>query len=396
MKVLLTNRALSTPGGSETYLRTVARQLRLLGHDVVLYAPEQGSVADQLRHEGFTLVDTLRGLPRPDVAHVQHATTAYRVRGHFPDLPMVFVSHSSVFDIEDVPLMASPQLVVTLNDLVGRRIKNSAWGDKKSSIRLSQPIEIPHDDPALPALPEHPRHALLVGVRTDPIAPVLAAACDELGIALQHAGDREHLVDDLTPLMMEADIVFAVGRTSLEAMALGRAAFLLDDRGMGGFVDGSNYARVEASAFAAFDDEPVSVAGLVGRIGYYTPDLGRVSRELARKFHDARRHAGELVEVYRSAMAKGVDANESPLPLFDLLSQQSEDLFRLQWSERVVRWQLAEAERSTIEAHVQLAHLEAELGRLHATRTLRWTKPLRSLYQRLTSRSSSTASSEQA
>jgi|GEM_PF-2731874 len=82
VRILLTNRSLSPPGGSETYLCTVARQLRLLGHDVTLYAPELGPLAGRMQQDGFVVVDSLFGLARPDVAHVQHATTAYRVCEH--------------------------------------------------------------------------------------------------------------------------------------------------------------------------------------------------------------------------------------------------------------------------------------------------------------------------
>ena len=389
VRILLTNRSLSPPGGSETYLCTVARQLRLLGHDVTLYAPELGSLAGRMQQDGFAVVDSLFGLARPDVAHVQHATTAYRVRGHFPDLPMVFVSHSSVYDIEDVPLLAAPQAVVVLNDLVGRRVANSAWEENNSSIRLRQPIEIPFDDVALPALPSTPRRALLVATRAASLVPLLTEACEILGIELHQAGNLESLSDDLIPDMMKADIVFAVGRTALEAMALGRATFLLDDRGMGGYVDGSNYERIEASPFALFDAEPLSLPGLVSRMRLYDPALGRVSRELVRKFHDARRHAVDLVEIYRTAQAADINTATSPEPLYDLLSQQAEELFRLRASERSLRWGMALAERSLEETGTQLRHSQEELHRLYATRTFRWAKPFRSMRARLSSPASS-------
>ena len=129
MRVLLTTRALAQPGGSETYLVTVARELRALGHELTIYSPELGSIAQRMRAEGFEVLDSLDGCPLPDVAHVQHATTAFRVRGRFPELPMVFVSHSSIYDIENVPALASPQAVVVLSDVVGRRVRAGAWAD---------------------------------------------------------------------------------------------------------------------------------------------------------------------------------------------------------------------------------------------------------------------------
>jgi hypothetical protein len=418
MRVLLMTRALDQPGGSETYLATVARGLRALGHEQIIYSPEHGIMAHRLQVEGFEILDSLEFCPVPDVAHVQHATTAFRVRGHFPDLPMVFVSHSSVYDIEDVPLLVSPQAVVVLNDLVGRRVQASAWADAGKVVRLHQPIEIPFDDPALPVLPARPRRAVLLGHRTRPIAPILQMACEELGIELSQAGGHDSIMEDLTPVLMQADIVFGVGRSLLEGLALGRAGFVIDDRGMGGFVDAESYERLEAGAFATFDPEPTSVAGLMERIGRYEPSLGRVGRELVRKHHNVRLHARDLVETYRAAIDLGPPPKVLLEPLCALASQQAEDLFRLRQRDRDLQWAVAEIERQradtevarsvleasqrSLEAELQRSErqradtevarsvleasqrsLEAELQRIEETKTMRWSRPLREAHRRL-------------
>ncbi len=366
MRVLLTTRALAQPGGSETYLATVARELRSLGHELIIYSPEHGAMANRLRGEGFELLDSLGACQMPDVAHVQHASTAYYVRGRYPDIPMVFVSHSSIYDIEDVPVLASPQAAVVLSDLVARRVQAGSWADTGTVVRLRQPIVTPHDDPALRALPARPGRAVLLGPRTGLIAPLLQAACDTLGIELSHGGGVDSFVDDVTPALMQADIVFAVGRTLLEGLALGRAGFLIDDRGMGGFVDAESYERFEAGAFATFDPEPISVEGLIERIGRYEPSLGRIGRELVRQHHSARRHARDLVESYRAAIEHG------PMPkvlldqLCALTSQQADEIFRLKARDRQIQWAVAESERQRADTEVARAALEASQRSLEA------------------------------
>src|SRR5664280_16496 len=366
MRVLLTTRALDQPGGSETYLATVARGLRALGHEPIIYSPEHGIMAHRLRVEGFEILDSLEFCPVPDVTHVQHATTAFRVRGRFPGLPMVFVSHSSLYDIEDVPLLASPQAVVVLSDVVGRRVQAGAWADTGKVVRLHQPIVTPHDDPALPGLPARPGRAVLLGLRTGPIAPLLQTACEALGIELTQAGGHGAIMEDLTPVLMQADIVFAVGRSLLEGLAVGRAGFLIDDRGMGGFVDAESYERFEAGAFATFDPEPTSVAGLVERIGRYQPSLGRVGRELIRQHHGVRQHARDLVETYRAAIDLGPPPKVLLEPLCALVSQQAEELFRLQQRDRALQWAVAEIERQRADTEVARSVLEASQRSLEA------------------------------
>jgi len=399
-------------------LATAARELRLLGHDLVIYSPDLGTMAHRLRGEGFEVLDSLDTCPVPDVAHVQHSSTAYRLRGRFPDLPMVFVSHSSVFDVEDVPILASPQAVVVLSDLVGRRIMSSKWGDTGTVVRLRQPIAIPHDDYALRALPARPGRALLLGFRTNPIAPLLQAACDRLGIELSQSGGLGSGVDDLTPVLMRTDIVFAVGRTLLEGLALGRAGFLIDDRGIGGFVNAESYERFEAGAFATFEPEPTSVDRLVERIERYEPSLGQVGRELVRRHHGARQHALDLVDVYRSVIEFGPPPKVLLEPLCGLASQQADDLFLLKSRDRQMQWAVAQSERQRADAETALAALEstqrkleaellqrdrqsaeadatrtaleasqlslqAELQRISQTKTMRWSRPLRDVYRRL-------------
>ncbi len=418
MHVLLTTRSLTRPGGSETYLVTVARALRALGHDLTIYAPELGATAHRLRGEGFEVLDSLDACPVPDVAHVQHATTAYRLRGRFPDLAMVFVSHSSLYDIEDVPALASPQAVVVLSDVVGRRVKSSAWADTGVVVRLRQPIVIPHDDFALGALPARPSRAVLLGFRTGPTAPLLQAACDALGIELSQSGGFDTSVDDLNPVLMQNDIVFAVGRTLLEGLAVGRAGFLIDDRGIGGFVDAESYDRFEAGAFATFDPEPTTVGRLIERIERYEPSLGQVGRELVRQHHGARQHARDLVEVYRSAIELGPPPKVLLEPLCTLASQQAEALFRFEASDRQMQWavaaserqrsvveaaraaleegqrkmeaELLQHERQSAEANRALSALEesqrslaTELQRINQTKTMRWSRPLRHAYRRI-------------
>ena len=83
MKILMTNNTLVARGGSESYLETVSRELRRLGHEVVFFSAECGLVADRLRQRGFEVHDDAARLPRDlDVIHGQHTNAVARVREH--------------------------------------------------------------------------------------------------------------------------------------------------------------------------------------------------------------------------------------------------------------------------------------------------------------------------
>jgi hypothetical protein len=327
---------------------------------VRFYSPNLGKIAGALAQEGFSFVDFKNSQFVPDVAHVQHASTAYYLRGHLPKTPMVFVSHSYVFDIGDVPYVANPQAVVVLNDRVKQRVESSAWGEKGQIFRLHQPIDIPFTDSGLVPLPDRPTRAALINPRNAPIAEALKQACQKFDIELLIAGNLSSLSDDLTPLMMQSDIVFGVGRTLLEAAALGRAGFVIDDRGSSGFLTEENYAAFEANSFVAFDPHPISVNQLVSQLEGYRSTLGRVGRELIRKTHDPRRHAESLVECYRSVMNASPPTGITVGALSQLASAQAEEIFSIRQHLRHEKWMAASALRQRDEAQERASILEGE------------------------------------
>jgi hypothetical protein len=386
MEVLVATRALAAPGGSETYLHTVVPQLRQLGHGVTCYSPLGGESAERLRSTGVAVHHDLSRLERPDVAHVQHAPTALHVRGRFPDVPIVYVCHSSVLDVEDPPAGVDPQAVVALSESVTRRLRA---GTAPTPVRLRQPVAVPYADEALVPIGARPRRALLAAHRARAILPAVRATCAEEGIELVIVDAGDGATDELTTGFMAVDIVFAVGRTLLEAMAVGRAGFVLDDRGSGGFVDGTTYAALEASAFARFDPTPVTVDSLRAQLATYRPELGRIGLELVRRHHSARIHARDLVEVYEKARSVEQLPASNLEPILRAYGDALEERFRLTFANRAMAWQAAALERELADAHRMLEassaeadRVEHELDALNATRVMRWSAPLRRVHMR--------------
>ena len=404
MRILLATRSLAAPAGSETYVETVAPELRRLGHDVEVWAPLHGVVAERLRAVGVPVLRHLddRDGPPPDIAHVQHSSMAMRVRGRFPDLPLVYVCHSSVLDIEDPPAIARPQAIVAMSDVVTRRLEAGALAERVPIVRLRQPVTVPFSDSELQPLPDAPRTAVLVGDRAGLIRSEVEQACADHGIDLNVVGTGAERVDDLQPAFMRADLVFAVGRSLLEAMALGRACFIVDDRGAWGFLSEQSYADAERQAFSRLTDPPTDP--IVVQLEQYRPSLGSAAAALARRHHSSRTHARDLVEVYRQALEAPPPGPIDPLEWYDACADDQEEMFRLTFAHRAAEWtitaleheiaRLREARTSQV-SHLaacreelaarceELAARDADLTAIQATRVVRWSQPARSLYTRL-------------
>jgi hypothetical protein len=69
MELILATMNFSAPGGSETYLLTVAAQLQRLGHDVTVYAQILGPMADLAAEQGIRVTASQRRLPAAATRH---------------------------------------------------------------------------------------------------------------------------------------------------------------------------------------------------------------------------------------------------------------------------------------------------------------------------------------
>lgn len=347
MRLLLATNGLSQLGGSETYLLTLGQHLQGLGHEVrVLEGPGgQGTLAAEA---GLLTVDRAGALDlRPDRALVQDAIVAGEVAAAWPDVPQLFVVHSTIHDLQDtsaVPSSVSTYLV--LNDLTGSRVEALA-GDR-TVVRLTQPIDLDRFRPG-PPIRDTPRRLLLFGNN----APqgrheALVAACAERGIEVARLGTAAgRTTSDPVDDIHAADIVVGYGRCILEAMACGRAALVFDRFGSDGWVDVDTYPALESKGFnglAGLDEAGRTDFGAL--LDAYESRRGWVGIDLARRHHNAKRHAVAVVEVLEGMGP--VDAADPDLS-FTLAR-----VWREQW-----RW-----ETQAIGYLAELNRLRAEVGPL--------------------------------
>jgi hypothetical protein len=99
MKVILGTFAFAHPGGTETYVLTVAHELRRLGHEPVVTAQELGEMADHARRRGIVVARDSAELPaKCDAVFAQDAIMAGTLAERYPDARLVSFVHSDRFD----------------------------------------------------------------------------------------------------------------------------------------------------------------------------------------------------------------------------------------------------------------------------------------------------------
>lgn len=385
MKLLLATNHLGL-GGSESYLLTVAEQLDRLGHEAAVYAPELGEGAEVARERAIAVIGDAGLEEAYDAALVQDAGVALEIADRLPGLPQLFVAHSAMFDLQAPPQLDDVAgLVVALNERVATRMRSLAT--KVEVVRMRQPIDTARFAPR-GALPARPRRALLLSntPNEDRIA-LLEAACAEAGLELLRLGGRAGRSADVRPTLAEAEIVIGYGRSVLEAMSFGRAAYVYDWKGRDGWVTPETYPALEADGFAGGAAIPgVESVPLAEDLRRYEAAMGPANHDLVVAHHRASAHAQELVSLIERL------APPAARPRHEL--REMARLVRLEWRARLeitglakendhlrkvleeTRQQLG-AERRRADAAEQRVDEQAKA--YEATASWRVTRPLRAL-----------------
>jgi hypothetical protein len=367
-------------GGSESYLLTVAEQFDRLGHEATIFAPELGNGVQAAVDRGLTVVGEA-DLPREcDSALVQDAGVALQLVDRYPEAPQLFVAHSETFNLQMPPqLPGVVSKVIAMNDRVARRMRSCAV--ELEVVRMTQPIDTERFA-SRGGLPESPRRALLLSNNT-PISDhleTLEAACKEAGIELSRLGGLDGQIADPREALAAADIVVGYGRSVLEAMACGRAAYVYDWHGGDGWVTPESYPVIESDGFAARSGRAVlPPQALAEDLRRYSPAMGPANHDLVVGNHRATVHAQELLRLFGELSA----GERSPRSHLEEMAR----LVRLEWRARTevlsLRAEVMSLNERANQAEARAAEVAEETRRSYED-TLSWrlTAPLRWLSTR--------------
>ena len=149
-----------------------------------------------------------------------------------------------------------------------------------------------------------PRRALILSHRNNHLA-VVRAACAHLGLEVDALGaGAGEVVADLPDRLARYDLVFAIGRMALEAMAVGCAVMVVDGHGLAGLATTGTVPAWRDHNFGfVLLTRPVSVEALVAEIRRYdAADAARVS-QFVRKHCSLDLYLTRLEAIYRGLIA---------------------------------------------------------------------------------------------
>ncbi|MDT5159194.1 MAG: hypothetical protein QOH51_3551 [Acidobacteriota bacterium] len=310
LRVLITNYVMSNWTGTELFARELALELLRRGHTPIVYTTQIGELGQRLRDATIPVTDDLNTLPAPpDIIHGQHHVETMTALLHFNEAPALFYCHGWLPWEERPPRHPRIYRYVAADDTCRDRLTWEGGIALERTRVILNSVDLERFKPR-PPLPAKPRRALVFSNDALEHASVVREACERAGVSLDVAGkDSGRVFEEPEKILGRYDLVFAKGRSALEALAVGAAVVLCDAVGRGPLVTSQEVASLRRLNFGvrALQDE-LSAEALFREISRYdAADAAEVSQKVradadrGRAFDEIVSLYGEVVEEHRVA-----------------------------------------------------------------------------------------------
>lgn len=304
MRILMTHRSLRWRGGSEMFVFETVLALKTRGHEVRVYAPDQGEIDKALRSFGIHVYGSMENLSwEPEIIHGHHHLQTMTALARFPAVPALYYCHGSRPWVEAPPLHRRILRYVTMAPkmMEGAAARSHVPMERLSSISNSvdlsrfRTVRSPEQKPA---------RAVIFGnspFKEEEMA-ALENACAESGLALDKIGlcygTATHRPEHL---LSRYDIAFAAGRSALEAMASGCAAIPVLPGLAGHLITPENFAAYSQRNFCTphySPASPVTQEWIQEQLSHYSAEAASAVTQKVRSEYTLEQAVDRLVAVY--------------------------------------------------------------------------------------------------
>ncbi len=313
MRILFTNQAFDQPAGTELYVRDVALELKRRGHHPFIYSPYPGALAEDLRARQVDVYDSTSAIEQPpDVIHGHHHLETLTALLHFADTPAVGFCHG-LKPWQEAPLK-HPRVLeyVAVSELTVDRVRRETGVPANRVHRIPNFVDVRRFR-SRAALPQTPSRALVFDnyLHDGNGLGAIKEACRQTGLRLDVIGNKS---GSMTPtpesVLPEYDIVFAAGRSALEALAVGTAVIVCSAPGLGGMVNRQNLDEFRRKNFGLDLLSPCGPDEIVRELRCYDRDSAAAVSQTIRETARLEDSVDALTGVYEStielASQKGV------------------------------------------------------------------------------------------
>ena len=291
--------------GSETFVGTLARSLKKLGHSVTIYTHNNGWYGEMLKADGFEVWGKVLLHTNFDFVHFQHNETVHEIYDKLKHLPKLFMSHGILHGLEMPPdynkypmdlYIGSSEEV--LSNCMNKVIKSGGNYNPKGIV-FRNVIDTDKFNTDVKINSEL-KNVLVVSnymQGTPNFVNLIREICNYKKLNLEMIGDVKQKVKNVIPYIEQADLCIGIGRCMLEAMSMSRNVILFDYQGLDGFMDNENYLEVRKYNFSGrrYKNKEVSGQDLIDCFNKYSVENGKINRQLILDNHDSKKIVKEYI-----------------------------------------------------------------------------------------------------
>jgi Glycosyltransferase Family 4 len=383
VRVLITNILLNR-GGTESVVRDISLGLAARGHLPIVYSPTLGGVAKELSDSGITVVDDLACVAEiPDIIHGHHFVTAGEALLAFPAVPGVFVCHG--YDWLERPPNFPQLTYVAQGDATLDRLLREGIRRNRTTV-LHNAVDL-RRVPARPApLPQRPRSACVFS-HSDAHVSIVEKAAAKIGITVSKMIGRSIAAPERE--LVKYDLVFASGRSAIEALCAGCAVVVCDHRGLGGLATTTDYPRLRAQNFGLWTlTKGVTIDSIATELVRYDPADAALVTERIRRDADFETYLDKLEQLYASTIA--AHRTSPPAPdhirrsqqrfLHDALPRKPGDPGWSSLGENAALLELEKLRADLQQCAAEVEKMKRALAGVYDSRSWRLTRPLRAIW----------------
>jgi len=308
MKILITNNRLDQRGGAESFVRDLARGLQAQGHTILAYSSNLGQLERLLQTDEIPITTDIENLAfKPDIIHAQHHLDAMTAISALPGIPAIYHCHGAVWR-ETAPKHPRIYKYLAMSRTLSERLmieSNIAPDDIEvvlNSVELARfrNVRTPSAKPL---------RALFYNSFHRPESETYLAvqeATRRCGIELEAIGSFFHnMVKNPEEVMQTFDIVFASGRSAIEAMASGCAVVVLGRTSCGELICSENFDRLRQVNFSIAMNSPRPLVDKIeSELRRFTAEDAALVTAKVRKEADSLTMVHRLVGIYEDAIEK--------------------------------------------------------------------------------------------
>jgi hypothetical protein len=305
MKIAIATVRLRGRSGTEIVTIELARELKRRGHDIFVFTAETGHTASLLAQDGIPAIDDLNLAPfEPEIVHGNHNVVLVQALLHFREAPGVYVCHDAQLWQNRPPDMTRIRKYVAVDQHCLERVERELPRVAGQTVKLHNAVDLRAYRPRSP-LPSDPQRALILTKNRKHVG-VIEHVCRRRGLTVDSAGPGvANTLDDLPARLAAYDVVFATARMAIEAMAVGCAVIVCDERGFAGLVTPDNVEPWRDRNFgASILRSDVSTESIDQALDAYDAKRCSDVSQYIRAHNSLERAASLYEEVYRAAIAE--------------------------------------------------------------------------------------------